>query len=138
MTIPAMAAFWGGVLWIFAKVMSEASNGSVSLVEAMIYFGWIVLYFGGFIAFFGLTVALPVLIYAEMRSIRSVAFYCLAAALIAVFGYLSYGAWLGFPDKFLGSANSFVLLACAGALSGLVYWRIAGHNAGGRQTVASA
>jgi hypothetical protein len=78
------------------------------------------------IAFFAFIPALIVILMAESFAWRSVLLYALAG------GALGAGFGLGFGELFPepGRGRSTELMAAAGIVGGLVYWLIAGRNAG--------
>ena len=78
--------------------------------------------------------ALVLIAIAEGFGIRSVLFYAIAGAAIALFLYYGIGFGTGIGDRWQGSEGFFArepeIMAAAGIAAGFVYWLIAGRRAG--------
>ncbi len=131
LAIVLLAVIPAATLWIVGAAMAEPGRDSVSFAGWLIYIAWIVLYFGGFIALFGLVPAILIIVFAELKAIRRLMFYCLAGVSVVLLGRFGYWLWLGPPPGFwdLGLTN-WPLLFGSGLLSGFVYWLVAGRKAG--------
>jgi hypothetical protein len=85
-----------------------------------------------FVAAFSFVPAVVIILITETFRLRSVIFYAVAGGLIGLF----CGYTLGFVEPMpqfqfnMPLGTNFELLAAAGIAAGLVYWLIAGRNAG--------
>jgi hypothetical protein len=85
-----------------------------------------------FVAAFSFVPAVIAILVTETFGLRSVVFYALAGGLIGLFCGYSLG-FIGPLPRFdfdMPLGTNFELLAAAGIAAGLVYWLIAGRNAG--------
>ncbi len=95
---------------------------------------WIVTWVTGFVvAVFSFLPAFLVMLIAESFKLRSILFYALAGAAIGLM-YSPLGAgvaqwWIDFNDQVI-SRRPVELMVAAGIGGGIVYWAIAGRNAG--------
>jgi hypothetical protein len=92
----------------------------------------IILAFGAiFLSGFALLPALVLVLVSEALGIRSALFYAAAGALAGFVLYWSFGGW----EPGALTVNGFArreaeIMSGAGIMAGLVYWMIAGRNAG--------
>jgi hypothetical protein len=139
-------AFLGRIFVIFFAFMAAAIAAGMTIAVGVLGHDWPALQ-GDPVArgwFWGVTVVgssfagamsvLPlflVIVLAESFRLRSVLFYALAGVVIALLGY--YGAGFGVEES-IDQAGPISpgaeLAAAAGAVFGLVYWLVAGRNAG--------
>jgi hypothetical protein len=85
-----------------------------------------------FVAAFSFVPAVIAILVTETFGLRSIVFYALAGGLIGLFCGYSLG-FIGPLPRFdfdMPLGTNFELLAAAGIAAGLVYWLIAGRNAG--------
>jgi hypothetical protein len=85
-----------------------------------------------FVAAFSFLPAVIAILVTETFGLRSIVFYALAGGLIGLFCGYSLG-FIGPLPRFdfdMPLGTNFELLAAAGIAAGLVYWLIAGRNAG--------
>ena len=106
---------------------SDLGSGPVdqSAINIIIGFGFI------FISGFALLPAMIVALITEAFSIRSVLAYAIGGALVGVAGYLSLVPFDTATLRFDGIVRRHLeIMTGAGIVSGVVYWLIAGRNAG--------
>jgi hypothetical protein len=85
-----------------------------------------------FVAAFSFVPAVIAILVTETFGLRSIVFYALAGGLIGLFCGYSLG-FIGPLPRFdfdMPLGTNFEILAAAGIVAGLVYWLIAGRNAG--------
>jgi hypothetical protein len=92
----------------------------------------VVVTFGAlFVSAYALAPLLLVIVCAEAFAIRALLFYALAGALMGAVLYFNFSGWSGRALTAGGFARrELEVMAAAGIVAGLVYWAIAGRNAG--------
>ena len=86
----------------------------------------------------GVPAALPFIVFGEIRGIRGGTYYGLVGALTAAVGRTVLAYVLGHWDVvFQSSGLMLIPSALFGLITGIIYWRLVGRNAGG-QTAAKA
>ena len=129
-----VAAIVAGMIVVFAILFPEMSALESGLFKpdafnVLIGFGFI------FLSGFALLPALVVMLLTEMFSIRRVLAYALGGALVGVACYLGLLPFDPETMRFDGIIRRHLeVMAGAGIVSGLVYWVIAGRNAGAWRT----
>jgi hypothetical protein len=124
------ACLVGGAIVTFAILFPELSAMDTGIVDPnainiLVGFGFI--FFSGF----ALIPALIVITITEAFSIRSVLAYALGGALVGVACYLGLIPYDTTTMTFDGIVRRHLeVLAGAGIIAGLIYWVIAGRNAG--------
>ena len=94
-------------------------------------FGVLVTFGAIFVSAYALVPVLLVIVCAEAFSIRSLLFYAIAGGLLGGVLYLNFSGWDGRAFTAGGFARrELEIMAAAGIAAGLVYWAIAGRNAG--------
>jgi hypothetical protein len=94
-------------------------------------FGVLVAFGAIFVSAYALVPVLLVIVCAEAFSIRALLFYAIAGGLLGAVLYLNYSGWDGRAFAAGGFARrELEIMAAAGIAAGLVYWAIAGRNAG--------
>ena len=124
------ACLVAGIIVVTAVLFPEFSDLGVgpidqSLIDIMIGFGFI------FISGFALLPAMVIALITEAFSIRGVLAYAIGGALVGVAGYLSLVPFDTDTLHFNGIVRrQMEIMSGAGIVAGLVYWMIAGRNAG--------
>lgn len=131
---PVLVPFIGGALLGLVIVWVN-----LSAAELLLYFVWLWVYWAGLVAALALISALPAIIYAELRSVRSLPVHVVAGAAYGVLagfvGYLYAVAGRSLSADVLGNLIGWLLVAAViGSIFGVVYWAIAGRNAGATRT----
>ncbi len=137
------ACLVAGIVVVTAVLFPDFSDlgaGPVdqSVIDILIGFGFI------FISGFALLPAMIVALITEAFSIRSVLAYAIGGALVGVAGYLSLVPFDTDTLRFEGIVRRHMeIMTGAGIVAGLVYWMVAGRNAGAwraprRRSAASA
>jgi hypothetical protein len=86
----------------------------------------------------GVPLALPFIVFGEIRGIRRGSYYGLVGALTAAVGRAVLAYVLGHWDVVFQSAGLMLIPAALfGLITGIIYWRLVGRHAGG-QTAAKA
>jgi hypothetical protein len=94
-------------------------------------FGVLVAFGAIFVSAYALVPVLLVIVCAEAFSIRALLFYAIAGGLLGAVLYLNSSGWDGRAFTAGGFARrELEIMAAAGIAAGLVYWAIAGRNAG--------
>lgn len=125
-----IASFFGGLVVAVAVMMREWTNLTLGPVDHGLFavfaaFGFV------FVSGFAFLPGIVAIVIAEAVPLRSVVFYAAAGAAIGVIVYASLG---GFDiatlryDSF--ERRETEIMAAAGIVAGLVYWLVAGRNAG--------
>lgn len=138
-------ALIGRVLVIMVAFLAASLAAGVILVFALVYPDWGSGRFGfdegsfavvatiGFVLVgsFGFIPALMIALVTEALNVRSALAYAVAGALIGALSYLSIARFDPESMTVLGGVRREVeIMAGAGIVAGLVYWLIAGRNAG--------
>src|SRR5246127_1516521 len=124
------ACLVAGIIVVTAVLFPDFSDlgaGPVdqSVIDIMIGFGFI------FVSGFALLPALIIALITEAFSIRAVLAYAIGGALVGVAGYLSLVPFDTESLRFEGIVRRHMeIMTGAGIVAGLVYWMIAGRNAG--------
>lgn len=125
-----VASFVAGLVVTAAVLLPEWSDLAVGAFEqgslaVVATFGAI------FISGFALLPALLVVVLAEGLSIRSALFYAAAGAVVGAAIHAGFGGWDLAMLRIDGAARrELEVMAGAGIAAGLIYWLIAGRNAG--------
>ncbi len=94
-------------------------------------FGVLVAFGAIFVSAYALVPVLLVIVCTEAFSIRALLFYAIAGGLLGAVLYLNFSGWDGRAFTAGGFARrELEIMAAAGIAAGLVYWAIAGRNAG--------
>jgi hypothetical protein len=124
------ASFAAGVVVVVAVMYPELSSLDLGPVDrdalaVMAGFGFI------FVSGFALLPALIMALVTEAFTIRSVLFYALGGALFGLGVYLAFTPFDPTAMNFAGvDRRELEVMTGAGIVAGLVYWAIAGRNAG--------
>jgi hypothetical protein len=126
------AAFGAGLLltlelWLAGLLVPDSPNSVMIILPGT-------LVAGTYIALFALVPTVLVMAYTEFWRMQSALFYGAAGMVVAVLGYALYVLLLIEPDfgsRILLGGLPFVALP--GLAGGLIYWSIAGRNAGGAE-----
>ncbi len=111
-TLALMLPEWGNVL---------ADNMERGVFSVVVGFG------AFFISIFALLPAMVVIAVAEAFRLRSVLIFAILGGIGMLALYYGYGAaWADVPPN----AREFQIVAASGIVAGLVYWLLAGRNAG--------
>jgi hypothetical protein len=125
-----VACMAGGAIVVFAILFPELSALDTGVLDpnainVLLGFGFI--FFSGF----ALIPALVILIVTEAFSIRSVLAYALGGALVGLACYLGLIPYDPATMTFEGIVRRHLeVMTGAGIVAGLIYWLIAGRNAG--------
>lgn len=124
------ACLVAGIIVVFAVLFPELSALETGMIDpeainVILGFGFI------FLSGFALLPALIVVLITEAFSIRGVLTYALGGAAVGVACYLGLVPFDAATMRFDGIVRRHLeVMAGAGIVSGLVYWVIAGRNAG--------
>ena len=124
------ACLVAGMIVVVAVMFPEFSDlgagpADVGVIQVLIGFGFI------FISGFALLPAAIIALITEAFSIRSVLAYAIGGALVGVAGYLSLVPFDTDTLHFEGIVRRHLeIMTGAGIVAGLVYWMVAGRNAG--------
>jgi hypothetical protein len=124
----SLFAFVGALL---GQRWQAAGSAAVALIVVpLILGGWAAF----FVVFLALVPALVVIGIAEVVRVRAAAFYAGAGTItgLACLAVLArrQGDWFAVPALALASIIEWAVFGVAGLIGGLVYWLIAGSNAG--------
>src|SRR5882757_4504796 len=124
-----MACFFAGIIVVVAVLYPEISDfgGQIdqSAIDIVLGFGFI------FISGFALLPALIVVLITEAFYIRSVLAYAVGGALVGLACYLGLVPFDPETMRFDGIVRRHMeIMTGAGIVAGLIYWMIAGRNAG--------
>ena len=125
-----MASLVGGAVVVFAVLFPEFSAIDVGAIDPnainiLIGFGFI------FVSGFALLPALVIVLVTEAFSIRSVLIYALGGGVVGLACYLGLIPFDTTTMQFNGIVRRHLeIMTGAGILGGLIYWMIAGRNAG--------
>jgi hypothetical protein len=124
------ACLVAGMIVVIAVLFPEFSDLGVgpvdqSVIQILIGFGFI------FLSGFALLPAMIIALITEAFSIRGILAYAIGGALVGVAGYLSLVPFDTETLRFDGIVRRHMeIMTGAGIVAGLVYWMIAGRNAG--------
>ena len=124
------ACLVAGIVVVTAVLFPEFSDVGVgpidqSVIQILIGFGFI------FISGFALLPATIIALITEAFSIRGVLAYAIGGALVGVAAYLSLVPFDTDTMRFEGIVRRHLeIMTGAGIVAGLVYWMVAGRNAG--------
>jgi len=124
------ACLVAGIVVVTAVLFPEFSDVGVgpidqSVIQILIGFGFI------FISGFALLPAMIIALITEAFSIRGVLAYAIGGALVGVAAYLSLVPFDTDTMRFEGIVRRHLeIMTGAGIVAGLVYWMVAGRNAG--------
>jgi len=95
---------------------------------------------GTFVAFFSFAPAVIIILLAESFAWRSVVIYAVAGGAIGLFCGVTYGFldWSPGPRLDVPLDGNTELMAGAGVAAGIVYWLVAGRNAGAWRSVPAS
>jgi len=95
---------------------------------------------GTFVAFFSFAPAVIIILLAESFAWRSVVIYAVAGGAIGLFCGVTYGFldWSPGPRLDVPLDGNAELMAGAGVAAGIVYWLVAGRNAGAWRSVPAS
>jgi hypothetical protein len=138
-------ALIGRILVIIVAFLAASLSACIVLVFALFNPGWggdpaaldegafAVVAMVGFVLVggFGLIPAALLALITEVLNVRSVLVYAIGGAVLGVLGYLSIAHLDADAMTTLsGARHDLEVIASAGIVAGLVYWLIAGRNAG--------
>jgi hypothetical protein len=125
-----LASFAAGLVVVMAVMMHEWTNLALDPIDPhpfAIFIGFAFI----FASSLALVPALIAIVFAEAFSVRSVLYYAVVGAVIGVTGYWSLG---NFGPSLLridsAARREIEIMIGAGIVAGLVYWLVAGRNAG--------
>jgi hypothetical protein len=125
-------AFWVASLAAAAVMVFGATAPEFSAPDSWPLLTIFIFTVSAFVAAFSFVPTVVIILITETFGLRSVIFYAVAGGLIGLF----CGYTLGFVEPMpqfqfnMPLGTNFELLAAAGIAAGLVYWLIAGRNAG--------
>ncbi len=125
-----LASLAAGLVVVLAVLLPDWSDiGFGPLGQST--FGVVATFGTVFVSGFALVPALVLVLVSEALQIRSALFYAVAGALAGFVIYLSFGGVdLGALEVQGFAHREAEIMAGAGIIAGLVYWAIAGRNAG--------
>lgn len=124
------ASLAAGLVVTLAVLVPEIGQLALDRYERSVL-GFVVAFGAIFVSFFAFLPALIVIAFGESFSIRSVLYYAVAGAAIAALSYMGTSGWNTLALTVDGFARrELEVLTGAGIIAGLVYWAIAGRNAG--------
>jgi hypothetical protein len=136
-------AFWlaslaAGATLVLGAVAPAADVPTGSHMAPVLWI--LVLTTGTFVAFFSFAPAVIVILLAESFAWRSVVIYAVAGGTIGLFCGVTYGFldWSPGPRLDLPLDGNTELVAGAGIAAGIVYWLVAGRNAGAWRSVPAS
>lgn len=78
----------------------------------------------------GVLLALPSIVFGEMKGIRGAAYYVLTGGVAAAVGRAVAAYVLGYGALLEGAGLMLIVPALYGAITGAIYWRFVGRSAG--------
>ncbi len=121
------ACFAAGMIVVFAILIPEMSNGTLDAdgINLIIGFGFIL------ISGFALLPALILILVTEAFYIRHILAYAIGGAVAGACCYLAFVPFDTVTMSFTGVVRHHLeVMVGAGVVAGVVYWLIAGRNAG--------
>lgn len=127
--VSCLAAGMVVTLAVLLPEWSEVALGELDRGPVALVVGFAAIFVSGF----ALVPALALIAIAEVMAIRAMIVYAAAGALVGAAAYAGLGRWDVSAWSVEGlSRRELEVMAAAGIVAGVVYWAIAGRNAGAR------
>ncbi len=133
-----LAALAAGAVLVFGAVAPAADVPTGGHVAPVLWI--LVLTTGTFVAFYSFAPSIVVILLTESFGWRSVVIYAVAGGAIGLFCGVTYGFldWSPGPRLDVSLDGNAELMAGAGIAAGIVYWLVAGRNAGAWRSVPAS